>query len=362
MVAPGDVVTVTTPPPGDAFEGFRGRVGVVQYAVPGGGGAWVVAVERLACERATSHVLCAPENAFEFLAVDAAALAPAPGAACARPSYRPRDRGAKRKRDDDGGPGPRAARVAVVVPFRDAHVEQKRAAHLATFVPHVTTFLAKHCADYRVFVVEQSADGRKFNRGQLLNCGYVLAKRAGCDAFVFHDVDLLPSDDLGPWYAARPRAGAPCHVARVWDRYSGNPDYFGGVASWSAGDFERINGFPNNYWGWGGEDDEMMRRSKTVFGEGFTMAAPSAGSLEDLEDMGIAEKVEFLRGHKDWKCNVRWELRDEHAATWRSNGLRIAGGDLGVVEVATADLGDRASKVTVDLTLAGDWTDKHAPE
>ena len=32
------------------------------------------------------------------------------------------------------------------------------------------------------------------------------------------------------------------------------------------------------------------------------------------------------------------------------------------IEVATADLGDRASKVTVDLTLAGDWTDKHAPE
>lgn len=25
-------------------------------------------------------------------------------------------------------------------------------------------------------------------------------------------------------------------------------------------DFEAINGFPNTFWGWGGEDDEMYSR------------------------------------------------------------------------------------------------------
>ena len=154
----------------------------------------------------------------------------------------------------------------------------------------------------------------------------------------------------------------PCHVARVWDRYSGNADYFGGVAAWGGADFEAINGFPNNYWGWGGEDDEMMRRSKTVFGEGFDMAAPDAGTLEDLEAMGIEEKVAFLKGHNDWKCNVRWELQNESASTWRTNGLRLAGGALAPAVVATAPLGDRADKVTVDLALAGDWTDDHAAQ
>ena len=220
MVAPGDVVTVTTPPPGDAFEGFRGRVGVVQYAVPGGGGAWVVAVERLACERATSHVLCAPENAFEFLALAPSALEVVDdGGAALRPSYRPGERYDKRRRVDRGLTARRKAkRVGVIVPFRDLHAEQHRAAHLAKFVPHMATFLGGCCEDYRVVVVEQSDDGRKFNRGQLLNVGYLLARAAGCDAFVFHDVDLLPSAELGAAYATVPRDDRPCHVARVWDR------------------------------------------------------------------------------------------------------------------------------------------------
>ena len=148
--------------------------------------------------------------------------------------------------------------------------------------------------------------------------------------------------------------------AQVWDRYSGNPDYFGGIANWTGPDFERINGFPNNYWGWGGEDDEMMRRCKSVFGSRFVMEAPSHGSLEDLEAMSIDEKVAFLRQHRDWKCNVRWELRDEHSTTWACNGLRRSSGALPVEVLKEEALGEKAAKHTVSLQLAGDWTDAKA--
>jgi predicted glycosyltransferase involved in capsule biosynthesis len=76
--------------------------------------------------------------------------------------------------------------------------------------------------------------------------------------FIFHDVDLLPQENLGVWYAKFPKA--PIHIARVWDRYSNNPKYFGGVVSFSSSDYKRINGYPNTFWGWGGEDDEMQKR------------------------------------------------------------------------------------------------------
>ena len=36
--------------------------------------------------------------------------------------------------------------------------------------------------------------------------------------------------------------------------------YFGGVVAFNQEDFEKINGFPNTFWGWGGEDDEMYSR------------------------------------------------------------------------------------------------------
>jgi len=377
-VAVGATVRVVEPPEGDSWAKFRDRIGVVERAVPGEDALWVVAVKRQASERATTHVLRSPENAFEFLPCAAAALELVSTAAPA-PDYSPEGRRKEALTGDDADAAAApAARVAVIVPFRDLHAEQKRADHLRKFVPHIVDFLGRHCADYRVVIAEQSADGRKFNRGQLLNAGAILAAREGCDCLVFHDVDLLPSDELGPWYATAPARDAPVHVARVWDRYSGNEDYFGGVAAWRADDFSRINGFPNNYWGWGGEDDEMMRRSQTVFGEGFSMAAPTAGAFEDLEGLGLMEKVQLLREHKNWKCNHRWELgsarnnhlegtvkfdfhthrlRDEHLETWTTNGLRRQNGELPVTVTATEELGDRATKYTVDLALAGDWTD-----
>jgi hypothetical protein len=83
-------------------------------------------------------------------------------------------------------------------------------------------------SDFHIYVVEQSSDGRKFNRGKLLNIGFDLArKRVGSsrrhDVYIFHDVDLLPQDDLGHWYAKFPVK--PIHIARVWNRYSNNPKY-----------------------------------------------------------------------------------------------------------------------------------------
>ena len=141
------------------------------------------------------------------------------------------------------------------------------------FIPHMHTFLTKlisngSISDYHIYIIEQSDDQRKFNRGKLLNIGFDLARKNKCrrgtphDVFIFHDVDLLPGDDLGPYYAQFPKA--PIHIARVWDRYSNNPKYFGGIVSFSGSDMKRINGYPNTFWGWGGEDDEMQNRCERL--------------------------------------------------------------------------------------------------
>ena len=62
-----------------------------------------------------------------------------------------------------------AISVAIIVPYRDLHPGQNRAAHLAQFHPHMVKFLSQNpkVSDYKVFIVEQSDDGRKVRSEEL---------------------------------------------------------------------------------------------------------------------------------------------------------------------------------------------------
>ena len=40
-------------------------------------------------------------------------------------------------------------------------------------------------------------------------------------------------------------------------------EIFGGASAMRPAQFRKVNGFSNQYWGWGGEDDDMSKRIKT---------------------------------------------------------------------------------------------------
>lgn len=110
--------------------------------------------------------------------------------------------------------------------------------------------------EYEIFIIEQS-DNKPFNRGKLLNVGYKHAVETGCDYFVFHDVDMLP-EDVDYSYSEK-----PLHLATHLQEHDYETtffDYFGGVTMFTKEDFKTINGFSNEYWGWGFEDDDLLVR------------------------------------------------------------------------------------------------------
>lgn len=98
----------------------------------------------------------------------------------------------------------------------------------------------------------------------------------------------------------------------------------------------------------------MQKRCEKL---GIKWIAPNKGSLHDLEEMNIEEKMAFLRKNRDWKCMVKWELLDEHAKTWKSNGLA----DLrySVLIETPLDEKRKSSKITVDVKLNGNhWSNE----
>ena len=176
-----------------------------------------------------------------------------------------------------------AGRVAVVVPFRD-NPAQNRAAQLAQFLAFWGGVNAgRRFPGADVFVVEQSP-GARFNRGLLLNVGFLVAREApdappgGYESFVFSDVDTLPDAAALRNFFVRP--ARPVHLSsdRVFDRRL-YPEYLGGVVAFSREDFERVGGFPNSFFGWGAEDDALYDR---VAGRGLAIWDAAEGRMESM--------------------------------------------------------------------------------
>lgn len=124
--------------------------------------------------------------------------------------------------------------------------------------------------DYCVYVINQDGEG-VFNRAKLMNAGYVEAlKEYDYECFVFSDIDLVPLDDRNLYRCFN----NPRHLAVAMDKFNYQlpyNTYFGGVSSMSKEHYLKINGFPNTYWGWGGEDDDIYRR---VIFRGMSISRP----------------------------------------------------------------------------------------
>lgn len=145
--------------------------------------------------------------------------------------------------------------TVIIIPYR------QREYHLSVLIHHLHPLLQKQNLHYRILVVQQN-DNQTFNRAKLMNVGYKEAMRYfPYRCFVFHDVDLVPEDDRIDYSC--PLSPMHMSVAVSTLRYQlPYGDIFGGVSALLQEDFEKVNGFPNTFWEWGGEDDNLSYRLK----------------------------------------------------------------------------------------------------
>ncbi len=214
---------------------------------------------------------------------------------------------------------------AIIVPYRDNLDGSKvRYNQMMKFIKYMPKYLNKlgKKFEYKIIIIEQSNE-KKFNRGRLLNIGFLLCKHK-FNYFIFHDIDLIPNLDLLHFYGCYP--SKPIHLASIWDKYTKGSFsfYFGGVNSFNKQDFETINGYPNNYWGWGGEDDELYDR---VSNSNLKVFIPNKGKYSEMkhnkptnqQKLPFNQKMRLRLKHKDWKKNGLNNLKYEVSHTKKLN-------------------------------------------
>ena len=251
-----------------------------------------------------------------------------------------------------GGERGDAPTVWVVVPFqsngRDGRIEQRN--EFLRVMTGVRSHLAARGIALRVRFAEQSFTGfkrrfgqhplaerylpdtpgvstPKFNRGAILNAA-INTIQEGQMVFT-HDVDLVPATpEFYGAYAEMINDATVLHLAGGWERYNvrGNKEfssYLGGIAGMTPRGWREVNGYPNDFFGWGGEDDEFRRR---VLSKGFSVDDkyydPTKFQLRDLEEIKTVRDKLAIVGKKETYNLVKDELNSLHA---KAGGLGRGG-------------------------------------
>ncbi|CAC5366931.1 B4GALT5 [Mytilus coruscus] len=144
-------------------------------------------------------------------------------------------------------------KVAIIIPYRD------REKGLLTLLNNVVPRIHRQNFEFGIYVVEQIA-GELFNKGVCFNAGfkYAMAKDR-YDCVVLHDVDIIAEDDRNFFTCGY----YPKHLAVNVEQFNYTmpyADFFGGISNMPPNVFVQVNGFSNQYEGWGLEDDDFYRR------------------------------------------------------------------------------------------------------
>jgi len=143
-------------------------------------------------------------------------------------------------------------KLGICIPYRN------RKEHLDRLVPHLSKHLKEKGIEFSFYVGHQ-IDDRLFNRGAMKNIAAHIAFEDGCDYIAWHDVDMLAHEEADYGYPEL----TPIHIATKLSKYGynlGYDQYFGGVVLFNKEQSYTTNGYSNEYWDWGQEDDDLFWR------------------------------------------------------------------------------------------------------
>lgn len=175
-------------------------------------------------------------------------------------------------------------KLLVVIPYRD------REDHLYRLIPHITNILDNQKINYKIVVIEQN-QGKLFNRGLLCNIGFHIYNH-NYEYVIFHDVDMICSN-IDYTYS-----DCPTSLLRYRSKHDYrqiHDHYFGGITLFPNKDFIIINGFSNEYWGWGAEDDDLRIRCSIL----NLSIKNRLGKCLDLEIESITNKIQKNKNYQN---------------------------------------------------------------
>jgi hypothetical protein len=251
--------------------------------------------------------------------------------------------------------------IAIITCFRDVP-DHSRERQRKIFISLLNILLEPY-GDFHIYIIEQSDDKNLFNIGKLKNIGFEIAsyENKKIDTFIFSDIDTIPDYDLVDYYFKNEEY--PISMGLKGSRYQNKNEktkkpFIGALVNFNKKLFNKINGYPNNFWGWGGEDDILLNR--LIENNSLKLYYPEHGEIIDFEEVNnkvinLSAKLNKLRNDK-LKAEMIVEKIVADLYHWKNNGIN----SLNYKVLKRTEINKRTTQIKVDLMKSED--EKKFPE
>ena len=137
----------------------------------------------------------------------------------------------------------------IIVPYRN------RQSQLDYFIKNISPLIKKLLPNSKIKIIEQE-QGNIFNKGVLMNIGFKLFHNQ-TKYFIQNDIDLTPKEKCLKEYYNK-----DIEKKEVLAILTSPCNTYGGVIKICNDAIHNINGYPNDIWGWGGEDKALQNRGE----------------------------------------------------------------------------------------------------
>jgi beta-1,4-galactosyltransferase 1 len=211
----------------------------------------------------------------------------------------------------------------ILVPYRD------RAMHLQIFIRDLSPIFKKHIPNVKIVIIEQTQDNKLFNRGKVLNVGF-LEYYKEFDYVFTHDIDRLPYENT----VINNYNNKDFDIKRF---DGGNGNSLGGICKFKSQIFLDINGFPNDIWGWGLEDEALYTRARFC----------SNGNKNLTND--LYNKRDKMGSGCIWRCGV--DVKPEELNNQQKNRYLVTNGldDINYKVINKEIINNYIEKITVEI-------------
>lgn len=194
----------------------------------------------------------------------------------------------------------------ILVSYRARGNQAFRQKEVVDLIQNAKAYFAKTGHEYKIVICEQN-DDRKFNRGALLNIAFLISER------------LFPQEKkyihMNADYRFNMDWKFPSEIVEFktgfLELFAFPYPILGSACVFDPASFKAVNGFPNDLWGWGGDDWAIYYR---IMQKGIPIFKPA-----NLHNSGFIQEINGQI--KNDESNNAPNIRLAHRSDLETNGM-----------------------------------------